>query len=80
MNKKAVTRRELPEARFPPRVIDSLSIGSQDPWGERVSEKSTLLFAKVELLEDCLVTLGSGIFQVVKKTAARGNHLEKAAT
>ena len=38
------------------------------------------LLTQVQLLDDSLVTLGGAILEVIKKTAARGNHLEKAAT
>ena len=38
------------------------------------------LLAQMKLLDDCLITLGSTILEVIEKTAALGHHLEKAAT
>ena len=46
----------------------------------RKGNESIPLLAQIQLLENRLVTLGRGILEVIKKTAARGNHLEKAAT
>lgn len=47
---------------------------------EKMGPLGDPLLTQVQLLDDRLITLGSGILEVIKKTAARGNHPEKATT
>ena len=35
------------------------------------------LLTQIQLLDDRLVTLGSGVLEIIKETAACGNHPEK---
>ena len=66
------------------RRISSPTLGAPDLNRSELSRRGNpltgALLAQVQLLNDRLVTLAGAILEVIKKTAARGNHLEKAAT
>ena len=64
---------------FPPALFAELPLEAGTTQTQKRKRVDPLL-AQIQLLENRLVTLGSGILEVIKKTAARGNHLEKAAT
>ena len=75
---------QVSERRNNCRRISSPTLGAPDLIRSELSKRgnplTSALLAQVQLLNDRLVTLAGAILEVIKKTAARGNHLEKAAT
>gem|GEM_PF-5661541 len=58
--------------------------GEPDLIGPELSRQgkplTDALLTQIQLLEDRLITLTGAILEIIEKTAARSNHLEKAAT